>query len=216
MRLAVSIWAVMIRRSSATCPTTPHLLAGALLAATAVSCSTPATPVAAEPAAAAAEPAEQAEPAKPAHAAAKTSDKPYGIDDWWPNRLDLRGLKANAPKADPVDGDYDYAKAFSQLDLKVVKQDIEKVLTTSQDWWPADWGHYGGLMIRMAWHSAGHLSCPRMVVAVRPMAVQHPFRTAQQLAGQCQSRQGPASVVAHQGEIRARSCLLGGSHDPGR
>jgi len=79
----------------------------------------------------------------------------YTNDDWWPNRLDLRVLKGNAPTGDPVEGDFDYAAAFKKLDLAVVKQDIAQVLTTSQDWWPADYGHYGGLMIRLAWHSAG-------------------------------------------------------------
>jgi len=79
----------------------------------------------------------------------------YTNDDWWPNRLDLRVLKENAPTGDPVEGDFDYAKEFKKLDLAAVKQDITKVLTTSQDWWPADYGNYGGLMIRLAWHSAG-------------------------------------------------------------
>ena len=78
-----------------------------------------------------------------------------GIDDWWPNRLDLRPLKRNAPAGDPMDDSFDYAEAFSKVDYETLKQDIEKVLTTSQEWWPADWGHYGGLMIRLAWHSAG-------------------------------------------------------------
>ena len=82
-------------------------------------------------------------------------NEPYGIDDWWPNRLDLRVLKENAPISDPVNPAFDYAKEFSKLDLAAVKKDIEKTLTTSQDWWPADFGHYGGLMIRLAWHSAG-------------------------------------------------------------
>ena len=81
--------------------------------------------------------------------------EPYSIDDWWPNRLDLRVLKENAPTGDPINDNFDYAAAFSKLDLNSVKKDIEKVLTTSQDWWPADFGHYGGLMIRLAWHSAG-------------------------------------------------------------
>lgn len=79
----------------------------------------------------------------------------YSVDDWWPNRLDLRGLRVSAPTSDPVDEDYDYASEFTKLDLAAVKKDIEQVLTTSQDWWPADYGHYGGLMIRLAWHSAG-------------------------------------------------------------
>lgn len=97
-----------------------------------------------------------------AHAAAPPKTSPphqngdYNtVDDWWPNRLDLRALKANAPTGDPADPTFDYAAAFGKLDLAAVKKDIERVLTTSQEWWPADWGHYGGLMIRMAWHSAG-------------------------------------------------------------
>ena len=75
--------------------------------------------------------------------------------DWWPNRLDLRVLKENAPSGDPMDGSFVYASAFSKLDLAAVKKDIVQVLKDSRDWWPADWGHYGGLMIRLAWHSAG-------------------------------------------------------------
>jgi catalase-peroxidase len=71
-----------------------------------------------------------------------------------PNQLDLRPLQRN-PAANPLGADFDYEKAFLQLDLAAVKQDIAKVLTTSQEWWPADYGHYGGLMIRLAWHSAG-------------------------------------------------------------
>jgi catalase-peroxidase len=80
---------------------------------------------------------------------------PLTNDDWWPNRLDLRVLKAHAPKGDPVDPTYDYNREFSSLDLQAVKKDIAQLLTTSQDWWPADYGHYDGLMIRLAWHSAG-------------------------------------------------------------
>jgi catalase-peroxidase len=83
------------------------------------------------------------------------STAPYSSDDWWPNRLDLRVLRQNAPKGDTLDPGFDYAKEFGKLDLSAVKKDIEKVLTTSQDWWPADFGNYGGLMIRLAWHSAG-------------------------------------------------------------
>ncbi|MEM7607588.1 MAG: catalase/peroxidase HPI, partial [Myxococcota bacterium] len=83
------------------------------------------------------------------------AERPYTNQDWWPNRLDLRVLQANAPAGDPVDADFDYGAAFSALDLDEVRSDIEEVLTTSQDWWPADYGHYGGLMIRLAWHSAG-------------------------------------------------------------
>jgi catalase-peroxidase len=75
--------------------------------------------------------------------------------DWWPNRLNLKILAKNPAVANPMGEDFSYAEAFKTLDLPAVKRDIEEVLTTSQDWWPADFGHYGPLMIRMAWHSAG-------------------------------------------------------------
>ena len=74
---------------------------------------------------------------------------------WWPDRLNLKILAKNPAVANPLGEDFDYAEAFKSLDLAAVKQDIEDVLTTSQDWWPADFGHYGPFMIRMAWHSAG-------------------------------------------------------------
>ncbi len=92
------------------------------------------------------------EPAKcpVVHSVAGTSNR-----DWWPHQLDLDALRANSPASDPMDADFDYAAAFAALDLAAVKRDIEDVMTTSQDWWPADYGHYGPLFIRMAWHSAG-------------------------------------------------------------
>ncbi len=74
---------------------------------------------------------------------------------WWPNRLDLSVLYQNSPMADPMGTDFDYAEAFKSLDLAAVKADIFALMTSSQDWWPADYGHYGPLFIRMAWHSAG-------------------------------------------------------------
>ena len=75
--------------------------------------------------------------------------------DWWPNQLNLRVLHQNPAVADPMDEDFDYAAEFRTLDLDAVTEDIEAVMTTSQPWWPADYGHYGPLFIRMAWHSAG-------------------------------------------------------------
>jgi catalase-peroxidase len=75
--------------------------------------------------------------------------------DWWPNQLDLDVLHQHSSKSNPMGEDFNYAEAFEQLDLKALKKDLQDLMTRSQDWWPADWGHYGALMIRMAWHSAG-------------------------------------------------------------
>ncbi len=82
-------------------------------------------------------------------------DVAYSNRDWWPNQLRLDVLHQNAPASNPLGADFDYAAEFSKLDLEAVKKDIEKMLTTSQDWWPADYGHYGPFFIRLAWHSAG-------------------------------------------------------------
>ena len=75
--------------------------------------------------------------------------------DWWPNQLRLGILHQHSPASNPMGEDFDYAKAFKELDLDAVVADLKALMTDSQDWWPADWGHYGGLMIRMAWHAAG-------------------------------------------------------------
>ena len=75
--------------------------------------------------------------------------------DWWPNQLSLKILRENSPASDPMDKDFNYAEAVGTLDVDALKQDIEEVMTTSQDWWPADYGHYGPLFIRMSWHAAG-------------------------------------------------------------
>ena len=74
---------------------------------------------------------------------------------WWPEMLDLRPLRQHTAESSPLGGDFDYARAFAGLDLEAVKRDLNVLMTDSQDWWPADWGHYGPLFIRMAWHSAG-------------------------------------------------------------
>ncbi len=85
----------------------------------------------------------------------KTGGRPHTNKDWWPHQVDLSVLHAHSSKGNPLDPDFRYAEAFAELDLDGVKQDIAEVLTTSQDWWPADFGHYGGLFIRMSWHAAG-------------------------------------------------------------
>lgn len=87
--------------------------------------------------------------------AAKHPTTGAGNRDWWPNQLNLKILRKNAPASDPMEPDFDYATEFKTLDLNEVRRDITEILTNSQDWWPADFGHYGPLMVRMAWHSAG-------------------------------------------------------------
>jgi len=93
----------------------------------------------------------------PFHHAAGTNAKAAAPSnaDWWPNQLRLSILHQHAPASNPMGTDFNYAKAFKSLDLDAVVKDLHALMTDSQDWWPADWGHYGGLMIRMAWHSAG-------------------------------------------------------------
>jgi catalase-peroxidase len=81
--------------------------------------------------------------------------RPRSNQDWWPNQLNLQVLHQHSPRANPMGDDFNYAEEFKTLDLAAVKRDIGEVMTTSQDWWPADYGHYGGLFIRMAWHAAG-------------------------------------------------------------
>ncbi len=80
---------------------------------------------------------------------------PRTNQDWWPNRLDLSPLRVHSSKGDPLGPDFDYAREVDQLDVDALKADVVDVLRTSQDWWPADFGHYGGLMIRLSWHAAG-------------------------------------------------------------
>ncbi|RUO73104.1 catalase/peroxidase HPI [Idiomarina ramblicola] len=83
------------------------------------------------------------------------SPEPKSNEFWWPNKLNLEPLRQHSPESDPYGEDFDYAKAFNQLDLEQVKKDIEALMTSDQDWWPADYGHYGPFFIRMAWHGAG-------------------------------------------------------------
>jgi catalase-peroxidase len=89
--------------------------------------------------------------ASPAHAAGPARSN----FNWWPEQLDLRPLRQQSPLSNPLGANFNYAEEFSKLDLEAVKKDLRELMTTSQDWWPADYGHYGPLFIRMAWHSAG-------------------------------------------------------------
>ncbi|HET8603516.1 MAG TPA: peroxidase family protein, partial [Marmoricola sp.] len=86
---------------------------------------------------------------------AETTHRPRTNQDWWPNQINLRVLHHRSPEVDPMGGEFDYAEEFKKLDLEELKKDLVEVMTTSQDWWPADFGHYGPLFIRMSWHSAG-------------------------------------------------------------
>jgi catalase-peroxidase len=76
-------------------------------------------------------------------------------DDWWPTQLNLRILRQNSALSNPMGAEFQYARAFESLDFQALKADLRELMTDSQAWWPADFGHYGGLMIRMAWHAAG-------------------------------------------------------------
>ena len=93
----------------------------------------------------------------PFHAAggARATHGAQSNADWWPNQLNLSILHQHQPVSNPMDPDFDYAEAFKQLDFKALKKDLADLMTQSQDWWPADYGHYGGLFIRLAWHAAG-------------------------------------------------------------
>jgi catalase-peroxidase len=86
---------------------------------------------------------------------ARTNHTTPANNHWWPNQLNLAILHQHAPASNPLGEGFNYAQAFTQLDLNALKQDLTELMTQSQEWWPADWGHYGGLFVRMAWHSAG-------------------------------------------------------------
>jgi len=81
--------------------------------------------------------------------------RPRTNRDWWPNQLDLQVLHQHSPSSNPMDEGFDYAKELASLDVEALKRDLVQLMTTSQDWWPADYGHYGPLFIRMSWHAAG-------------------------------------------------------------
>ncbi|MFW6256129.1 MAG: peroxidase family protein, partial [Candidatus Sumerlaeota bacterium] len=89
------------------------------------------------------------------HAGSTAAQKGTTNRDWWPNQLNLDILRQHSNKSSPMGEDFSYADEFKSLDYEALKEDLHKLMTDSQDWWPADYGHYGGLFIRMAWHSAG-------------------------------------------------------------
>ena len=119
--------------------------------------------------------------------------------EWWPTSLNLDILHQHDRKTDPL-GDVDYREVVKSLDVEALKADVKALMTDSQDWWPADWGHYGGLMIRLAWHAPGtyRLADGRGGAG----AGHHSLRPAQLLARQRQPRQGAPPPVADQEEIR--------------
>src|SRR6202011_1373444 len=126
--------------------------------------------------------------------------------EWWPNQVNLKVLHQHSQLSDPMGKEFDYAKEFKSLDLNAVVKDLHALMTDSQDWWPADFGHYGGLFIRMAWHLAG---------TYRIGDGRGGGGAGQQLAGQCEPRQGAPAAVADQAEIRPKN-LLGRPDDSRR
>ena len=130
--------------------------------------------------------------------------------DWWPNQLKLDILHQHSSKSNPMGEDFNYAKEFKSLDLVAVKKDLRELMTKSQDWWPADFGHYGPLFIRMAWHSAGtyRTGDGRGGAGAGQTALCAP----QQLARQCEPRQGAPAALADQAEVWPEN-LLGRSYD---
>jgi hypothetical protein len=119
--------------------------------------------------------------------------------EWLPNQLDIQVLHHNSNLSDPVGEAFDYAEEFKTLDLNAVIRDLQALMTNSQEWWPADFGHYGGLFIRMAWHSAGTYRVTDGRGGAG--AGQQRFCAIEQLTGQRESRQGAPSPMADQAEI---------------
>ena len=131
--------------------------------------------------------------------------RPRTNQDWWPNQLDLSVLHQHSPKGNPMGEDFDYAEAFGSLDVEALRQDVLAVMTTSQDWWPADFGHYGGLMIRLSWHAAGTYRIEDGRGGAGDGGQR--FAPAQQLARQREPRQGAPPPLAGQAEVRQQGLV---------
>ena len=126
--------------------------------------------------------------------------RPRTNSDWWPNQLDLSVLHQHSPLSNPMGEDFNYAEEFKTLDLDALKRDLIELMTTSQDWWPADYGHYGPLFIRMTWHAAGTYRIADGRGGGGEGAQR--FASAQQLARQREPRQGAPAALADQAEVR--------------
>ena len=124
---------------------------------------------------------------------------------WWPDQLNLKALRQNSPVSDPMGADFSYAEALKSLDVDALKRDIEEVMTTSQDWWPADYGHYGPLLHPYGVARGRHLSHNRRTGRRRVRL--SASGSSQQLARQRKPGQGAAPFVACQAEVRANGLL---------
>ena len=133
------------------------------------------------------------------------ANRPRTNQDWWPDQLDLQVLRRHTRQSGPMGDDYDYAAEFATLDLDALKRDVVEVMTNSQDWWPADYGNYGPLFIRMTWHAAGTYRIARR--SGRRRRGRAAVRPAQQLARQREPRQGAPAAVAGEAEVRPRDLV---------